>query len=1495
MSRRNPSDAHSAGDAEALAGFSPPVREWFLERFGEPTAVQRLAWPRIAAGEHLLVTAPTGSGKTLAAFLWAIDRMIAGAWATGSVRVVYVSPLKALANDIRRNLAAPLAELPEWCGRHRLEMPEIRVQVRSGDTPEPERRKMLARPPEILVTTPESLNLMLLSRRWRGLLGEVSTVILDEVHAVVGGKRGLHLATGVERLARIAGEFQRLALSATVEPAAEVARYVGGRLPGDGPDPGPPRPVGVAAAPSDRSYDLRVRLLGPLDAPVAADEGFWTELAAELGRTVRGNRSTLVFANSRRMVERVARLVNDSQPGLAWSHHGSLSREIRSVVEERLKAGELRAIVATSSLELGIDVGSIDEVALVQTPPTVASAVQRLGRAGHDVGSVSRGRIYPTHARDLLHAAVLARAVLDGELEPTRPLRGALDVLAQVVVSMCAGETWPVDELYGALRCAEGYADLPRRHFDLVLDMLAGRYASARLRSLRPLVTVDRVDGTVRARPGAERLLYLAGGTIPDRGYYHLRLESGAPVGELDEEFVWERSVGDSFTLGVQSWKVERITHSDVVVAPVRSRAALAPFWRADERDRSSFLSDRVGLLLERLEPGLEHADAADRVAAELPVEPRAAAELVRSLRAQHAATGALPHRHRVVVERTAAADSGSDHRRIVLHTLWGGRVNRPLAMALAVAWERRDGVRPEVVHDDDCIALTYPATASPGDPFALLAGARVEELLRERLESTGFFGARFREAAGCALLLPRAGFRRRTPLWLHRLRAKELLDAVSAKGDFPLVIEAWRACLRDEFELDVLAARLDEVRDGVVEVREVRTDTPSPFAAGVLWRETNTLMYADDAARGARRGTLSADLVRQLAASSALRPGIPESLIAELEGKLQRTAPGWSPATGDELSDWVLERVVVPTDEWLRLLSGMARDHGADAAEGAAREAGRRVLRLAFADRGSPSLVVHVEAVPRLLHALGLERDLLRLSGIAGDEAAPDPRARDAVDLLLAGFGTADDGNGGLPGLVGDWLRFAGPALPARVAAVLGLDDAALAGAIDALAADGRVVVDALVAGSDERQVCDRDNLERLLRMLRAASRPAVECRPAELLPLFLAGHQGLGTRDATLEDLRSALEPLLGLPLPAGAWEAEVLPARVEPYLPSWLDALLSETGLEWFGAGEGRIALTLAGEREMVAEPAGEPGDDLGLFPHPLGRFTLEELSSAAGRSATEVTRQLWRGVWRGEVSAEGFGAVRRGILSRFRPSEAASPAASRSVRRTPRDRWRGSRPFGTAWYRLPPVPPEADPLDAEQRDQERVRLVVERYGVVFRELLEREAPGLQWRRLFRSLRLLELAGEVVSGRFFDGVQGLQFASPEGVRRLIDGLPEDLVWWLNAADPASPCGLGLPLDLPRRIDTSHLVFHGGRLVVTSHARGRRLEVGVAPDHPELARYLAFLRVRLGRAERPARTITVDTVNGEPAASSPYRRALAAVAHLVRSGAAVRLSRRY
>ncbi|MEM9595317.1 MAG: DEAD/DEAH box helicase, partial [Acidobacteriota bacterium] len=1206
-------DTEGGADSGALELFHPRIREWFRDEVGTPTDVQSLAWPRIAAGEHVLVSAPTGSGKTLTAFLWALDRLFTGAWRPGRVRVLYVSPLRALNTDIRRNLTGPLDALRQRFEAADEPAPRLRAMTRSGDTPQNERRRMLRHPPEILVTTPESLNILLTSDSGRALLEGVEAVILDEIHALAGSKRGTHLITAVDRLVPLAGEFQRIALSATVRPMETVAELVAGHELIEGAATAGeavyrPRRMSIVRAPGSKTYDVKVRYVADPDPEKEVeDDSVWAGLTRDFRRVIRRNRSTLLFANSRRSTEKITRFVNSAEgEELAYSHHGSLSREVRSVVEKRLKEGQLKAIVATNSLELGIDIGALDEVLLVQTPRAVSSAIQRVGRAGHGVGEVSRGVFYPTHGLDLLDAAVVARCVSRQEIEEVRPISGALDVLAQVILSMVSVQEWNVDELYDRVRASHPYRHLSRRHFDLVIEMLAGRYADSRVRELRPRLTYDRVKGGVKARPGTRRLLYMSGGTIADRGYFALRhQDTMAKIGDLDEEFVWERSVGDAFTLGAQSWQIRRITHNDVLVTPGRGpQAALAPFWRADAQDRGHFLCQETAAFLERAEGRLADSTFLDVLEEEYRLERPAAEALVEYLEEQRAATGGkLPRRDRLLVEHCGERFGASGSRAVILHTFWGGTVNRPLAMVLAAAWEERHGEPLEAFHDDHCLLVRLPGDLTIEELFAMAPPDQVEQLLRRRLESTGFFGARFRWAASTSLLLPKSGFRQRMPLWMNRQRSKKLQDSVQGYGDFPMLVETWRTCLYDELDLDQLKRQVGRVRDGELPLDHVSSGKPSPFAANLVWQHTNKYMYEDDTpdpgAAPGRASGLRQDVLQELVYASHLRPRLPVELVESFRRKVQRISPGYAPRPGEDLGHWLGERLLLSGSEWRELVAAVAADAEIPAPE-VAESTPVLTLRLPGA---AESAVAAPEGAARVLRALGLEIDGVVLGHVDGVREAPSEAVsslRALVDLgpVAADAGAGDDERaaavaGLVAGLVAEWLRYHGPVTTAWAAALWGLEDDQLPELLDTLAETRSAVVDQMTLGTSEAEVCDAENLEILLRWLRMDRRPSFEARPAAELPLFLASRQGLVRRGDGVEDLQDRLERLFGLSLKAQLWETEVLPARLDPYFPSWLDAAMQQSELTWLGTGSERATFGFDSDLDLFYDPSDGPG--------------------------------------------------------------------------------------------------------------------------------------------------------------------------------------------------------------------------------------------------------------------------------------------------------------
>jgi ATP-dependent helicase Lhr and Lhr-like helicase len=1469
---------------QALEQFHPLVRRWFESRFTAPTDAQVQAWPIIARGAHVLVSAPTGSGKTLTAFLSAVDSLVTGRFACGAVRVLYLSPLKALNSDVRLNLLAPLAELRALFEQERAPFPPIRVMTRSGDTPDDERRAMLRHPPEILITTPESLNLMLTGKQSRQLFGGLKTVILDEIHALAGGKRGTYMMSAVERVALSAGEFQRIALSATVRPAETVASWMGGfELLGPESDARyQPRPVHIVRATDRRSIALTLRTpdVEIVKGPDASDL-WWEALAEDLKKIVKGNRSTLIFANSRRTVEKIARLLNtgESEP-IAYSHHGSLSREIRLDVEERMKQGRLRAVVATGSLELGIDIGSVEEVILVGTPPSVAQSLQRIGRADHRVGGTSKASLFVLHGLDGAQAASMEAMVGRADIEEIRPIHNALDVLAQVILSMGCNTVWDLDQLFAFVRTIAAYHALPRRHFDLVVAMLAGRYADAPIRELRQRALVDHTKNTFTTRAGTEFVLYQSGGTIPDRGYYHLRLaDSKAVIGELDEEFVWERRLGDQFSLGTQAWRILKVTHNDVEVGPADPHGPMIPFWKAEEQNRSTQASFALLDFFDFCQQRLDKPDFADELRKNHGMDAASARSLVSFLaRQREVARSPLPGRQRVLVECGKDPSAPTETQQVILHTFWGGRVNRPLAIALAEAWERERGSPLDAFATNDHILFVLPEGLDPVRVFDLVPAQALDELLRAGLEKTALFGSRFRENASRALLLPRGDARKRYPLWLNRLRCKKLLASVLRFEDFPILLETWRDLLEDEFEIATLAGLLDDIAQKRIALHVTRPAHPTPFSDGIVFRQTNYHMYLDDAPTSGARSNLSDELFRDLFHGASAHPTVPEPLAAAFADKLLRTHPGYQPTTREEILLAVREILLVPTatvDLWL---GELLPDESVVAAEDPL------AALVAYTLPGAnQELVSDLGDVPRILCLRGIGIDDLRtLRPVLGGMHEV------VVDYLRAHPHRTDSESAAT--LVGEYLRSRAAISASEISAALGFGGAELPPLLDELIETESIVAGQLLEGRTEHLFCDADNAERLLRLHRATRRASAEQalrpRPLADLPHFLNEWQGLGQQDGGIEPLQGALDRLFGFPLPAELWEEAVLPSRLEPYYPSWLDTLFQSYGLTWFGCGKEKVSFAFPSDQELFLD---RPESDAELDEQPeslllrrlgesergLGFF---DLATATGLGTAPLAQLLWELAWRGRVATDSYETIRRGILSGFSAEEVSqSGGGGRAGFR----RWERSRPSAGNWRALRGRQ-ERGPVANAEREKDRARLVLARYGVIFRERLEHEWPPLRWAKLFRALRLLDLSGEIVSGHFFEGIPGIQFATHEATRRLAEPLAGERIYCVNACDPASVCGLGvegLAPELPRRIASNWMVFRGRQLVLVLQKSGKELSVLVEPNHAALEPALAIYRSFLRRETSPLSSVAVETVNGSSANASPFAEALRAV----------------
>lgn len=1531
--------------------FHPLISRWFQGRYGEPTEIQQRSWPVIARGGHVLISAPTGSGKTLTAFLNALDALISGRLSTGGLRILYISPLKALNNDIRRNLLSPLEELTLLFEKEGEPIPHIRVSVRSGDTDPDERRSMLRSPPEILITTPESLNILLTSKGGRKIFEGLKVVILDEIHAVAQSKRGTHLMTAVERLELLAPGFQRISLSATVRPVERIAAFVGGyyNQSTNVKDPAyTQRPVQVIESSTKKAYHLEVDF--PVAAGGSANRGEWPEdvlfgaLIRRLKDVIARNRSTLIFTNSRRMAEKISMLLNEGEERiLAYCHHGALSREIRQVVERSLKEGSLPAVVATASLELGIDIGDLDQVVLLQSPGLLSTTLQRLGRAGHRVGEVSRGLFLPLHGRDLLQSAMIAGSLESGQIEEIRPVMGALDVLSQVILSMVCTEKWNPDELFVFLRSSYPYHDLEKSQFDSVIEMLTGRFATSRIRELRPRIHFDRVENRIHAREGVPFLLYMNGGTIPDRGYYGLRhFDTRSKIGELDEEFVWERSVGDTFTLGNQSWRIMEINHNDVLVIPASGESpAMAPFWRAEAQDRGSLLSEKLALFLESHGPVVEGEGFRKELEKIHYLTPAAARYLQDFLALQKEKTGAaLPHRHNLIVEHYDDPVNRSDRKMVILHTLWGGRVNRPFSLALKGGFDQEYGLSVEVMHDDDCIMVMLPHELGEENLFRLVRSDNLEKRLKGVLASTGFFGALFRQSAGVSMLLPGKGFKRRTPLWLNRLRSRKILQSTSRFENFPVMLETWRSCLSDEFDLKTLSSRLIELESGEIRITETITNSPSPFSRNLIWQQTNYYMYQDDTPGADHGGSPGESFFSDLARNAGLRPSIPDHIIELYRSRIMRTAPGYEPDDAPALLDLIRDRVFI-TEAELKKYYDALDEVGLDKGGRLALEQG--LVRVSFDDFSSHTaefdsidlragLICVLEIIPLLRYSLN-DAPLYISFVWSGSKELSGPTTRALNRLEEEFLQRKERGDESLPDsdevladLILSYLRFYGPLKERELLWVFSAMKSARR-VVDDLLEEGRLIGGSIREGTaihpSEIEICDPESMEILLRLTRSHSRPDFEALPPFHLQLFLAQHQGLVQRGEDLEDLKLRMEQLIAYPLRTALWETEILPARLHPYFPAWLDRLVEDFGLFWLGCGKEIVTFLMERDRMLLKEgfPLTYNSSDSDIlkkiFPHGQGRFPFFDLLDGSGMGAESLTENLWSLAWKGLVVNDSMGSLRTGSDHNFK---GPSIARSSGGRRSGFSRWSGALSMGGNWRIVSwngsdrkeqgedgisdngdatEVEEERSAihiLEDEERNRERVQILLGRYGILFRELLLRELPSFQWRSVVGTLRRMELSGEVLGGFFFHGIPSLQFMSPSAFRKLGHGLPVDQSYWINATDPASLCGIrleGMP-ELPARLVGNHIFFVGVDPVIVSKRKGKEVDIRVAPDHKSLLSTLSFFREFLSRDRRPMARVEVEIINGVSATTSEYAEVFVE-AGFYRSSSSLILRRQY
>src|SRR5438270_1436190 len=1236
-----------------LDRFGAATRAWFQDTFAAPTAAQEQGWAAIAQSEHTLILAPTGSGKTLAAFLWCLDQLATQPVPTDPkqrCRVLYISPLKALAHDVERNLKAPLVGIGLAAQRLNLPPPGIDVAIRTGDTPAAERRDINRTPPDILITTPESLYLLLTSRA-EEILKSVRWVIVDEIHSVAGTKRGAHLALSLERLDHVAaGPVQRIGLSATQRPLDEIGRFLGGV----------DRPVSLVDVGKRKRLDLQVVVpLEDMDNPGrGADEppsggsvlgaemraearnSVWPSIYPRLLELIQAQRSTLIFVNSRRLAERLAARLNElaeveaDSPGgapLVRAHHGSISREQRLVVEEMLKSSTLRGLVATSSLELGIDMGAIDLVIQVESPISVASGLQRIGRAGHSVDAISSGKIFPKYRGDLLEAAVVVRRMLDGAIESTRIPRNPLDVLAQQIVAMCAQHPWSVDELFAVCRRAYNFATLPRSLFEGVLDMLSGRYPSDEFSNLKARLIWDRVAGTVVARGDARVVAVTSCGTIPERGLYGVFLgEGGRRVGELDEERVYESRPGETFVLGASTWRIERITPQQVIVSPAPGEPGKTPFWHGDTAGRPIELGRALGEFSRRI-ASMDDERAVGALTAEHNLDELAARNLLAYLSEQKTVTGAVPSDRTIVVERFR--DELGDWRVCVL-TPFGGRVHAPWALAIGGAVRERLGVDLYAIWTDDGIALRLPEGLEEGpiDELLFPDADRTEDLVVHELGGSALFASHFRENAARALLLPRRRGDARTPLWQMRQRASDLMAVASRYGSFPILLETYRECLQDVFDLPALQEVLRAIEQRHIRVSSVETASASPFAHSLLFDYIAEFMYEGDAPLAERRAqalALDRERLRELLGQEELRELLDPSALVDLEIELQ----------------WLGERRVRNRDQLHDLLRRVGDLTAAEIATRCAGSESADWLDTLAAERRAVQVRITGEERWMAVEDVARYRDAI---GVQPPRGVPEVFLQPTVDALDT--------------LLLRWSRTHAPFTARDPATRWGLPAALVQDTLRRLEEAGSVLRGEFRPGGTEREWCDPDVLRSLRRRSLARLRREVEPVPAAALARFLPAWHAVGSEAGTLDRLLESVAQLEGLFLPWSVFERDVFPARVRGYQPRMLDELCAGGEIVWIGRGsigtdDGRVALVRRERLALLAptvaeDPPNEPIHQR-IRDHLATRgasFFREIFSAVGGPTDAAVLDALWDLVWSGEATNDTLAPLRLRLLRR-----------------------------------------------------------------------------------------------------------------------------------------------------------------------------------------------------------------------------------------------------
>lgn len=1442
--------------------FTPATRLWFTETFDAPTPVQIHGWERIAAGEHALLLAPTGSGKTLAAFLWSIDRLLRLAPdAPAGVRVLYISPLKALVYDIERNLRVPLAGTLRAAEKLGQPVRRVGVDMRTGDTPALDRRRQLREPADILVTTPESLFLLLGSRA-AATLATVHTIILDEIHALAPTKRGVHLALSLERLqGLLPREAQRIGLSATVRPHEEVARFLAGA-----------RPVALVDQSARAHIDLKIVVPVPdmekppapaplvppqggpsLDQPKRPrDAGMWAAIYPMLLDTIRAHHSTIVFVNSRSLCERLSQRLNElAGEEMVRAHHGSVAPAQRAQMEEALKAGTLRAIVATSSLELGIDMGAVDLVVLVESPGSVARGLQRVGRAGHGVGELSQGIIFPKFRGDLLECTVVAERMREGALEPVVVPQNALDVLAQHLVAMCVAGPQPVAALHATIHRAYSYHSLSRAALDAVLDMLSGTYPSDAFADLRPYLSWDRAQDVVTARRGAHLVTMLNAGTIPDRGLFAVHLGEGGPrVGELDEEMVHETRKGDTFLLGATTWRVEAVTRDRVIVSPAPGEPGRMPFWHGDGPGRPVELGRAMGAFVRRI-GAMSRGEAKTYLEKTAQLDAYAADNLLSYIHDQRAQTGTLPTDTAITLERFR--DEIGDWRVCILSP-FGARVHAPWALALEASLRQRAGFEVQSMYSDDGIVLRFANSDAPPELGQLLPEpADIEDLVMSQLANSALFASVFRENAGRALLLPRRRGEGRTPLWQQRLKAKVLLAAAQRYPSFPIVLETYRHCLRDIFDVPALVTLLQDIQRRHVIIEEVETQSASPFARSLVFAYVAAYLYEQDAPLAERKAqalTLDRDLLRELLGQAELRDLLDPGVLHDVEEELQNLAPNRQARNADALHD-LLRRVGD-----LSVPEVAQRSVGSDSATWLTDLlAQRRAVPVLVA--GTARWIV-VEDVARYRDALGV----MPPAGLAERFLTP-------VEAPLES-------------LVRRYARTHGPFVTDAAARRFGLLPAHIEPVLKQLEATGALLHGDMRPGGSAREWCDADVLRRIKRGTLAKLRHDVAAVEATAFAGFLPCWQGLCDPRRGMAALEDAIGQLEGVALPWSALSGGILSGRIADFRMDMLDMLCATGSIVWVGQGalgshDGRVALYRRAQAATLLDmPAAyDPPSPLhaAVLAHLARRgacFTVELTQLTAGQTAKELDAVLWDLVWAGLLTNDTVQPLKGLMLGK-----ATRPGRVKAARP-------GRRPtsvVGGRWSRVSDLVDVS--VTATQRAHARALMLLERYGVVSREAAAVEELSGGFASVYGVLKVMEEAGKVRRGYFVEGLSGAQFAYAGAIERLraqrqthADGRGSFSV--VAAVDPANVYGtlLAWPMRThednttrPRRVPGAWVILSQGEPLLYVDANGHGLISFAALWSRDDGVTQAVAGLRWVAARRRGQALNIRRIDGESA----------------------------